>query len=64
MHAAAVILATVLLLMIGGVIFGLKDHVWAAESLKWLGGAFTFIVGVALGKGATPDKDGGEDETA
>lgn len=60
-HAAAVIFASVLLLAVNVVIFaqfiapeGNGD--WAERALTWLGNAFLFIVGVAIGKGGSDDR--------
>ncbi len=52
-HAAALILSMVLLLtMIALVFFGTGHHdaAWDDKAFSWLGGAFLFIAGVALGK--------------
>lgn len=59
-HAAAVVFATVLLLSVNVVIFlpmlcAGVDAGWAERALTWLGNAFLFIVGVAIGRGGRDD---------
>jgi hypothetical protein len=59
-HAAALILSFVLLMALFGVVitgFYLKETGWAERAFTWLGNAFLFIAGVAVGKGTGPDKD-------
>ena len=58
-HAAAVVLSIVLLLAIIALIFfGTSHHEgnWDEKAFSWLGGAFLFISGVALGKGGSDRK--------
>lgn len=50
-HAAALVLSLLLFLTIVGVIIFGDGHDWAKEVFRWLGGAFLFVTGVAIGKG-------------
>jgi len=63
-HAAALILSFVLLLAVFAVIgqgFYQGEHGWADKVFSWLGSAFLFVAGVAVGKGTTKEKEDGED---
>ena len=53
-HAAALILSTFLLFIIGVIIiigiFMDQNAIWMDRVFTWLGGAFLFVAGVAIGK--------------
>jgi peptidoglycan/LPS O-acetylase OafA/YrhL len=59
-HGAAVLLSILLFMLLVGVIvsgyYQPEGSEWAAQVFTWLGGAFLFVVGVAVGRGTT-DKD-------
>jgi hypothetical protein len=58
-HAAALVLSLVLLFaMIALIFIGTRHNnaAWDDKAFSWLGGAFLFITGLALGKGATGHK--------
>ena len=60
-HAAAMVLSLLLFLTIVGVlIFGGGTDL-AKEAFHWLGSAFLFVSGVALGKGGSEPKGGNDD---
>ncbi len=55
-YAAALVLATVLLLAIIALVFlgtlhGSED--WNSKAFSWLTGTFLFVAGIALGKGGS-----------
>jgi len=64
-HAAALILSMVLLIATIGIYaagFFVTDTTWAERAAQWLGSAFLFVAGVALGKAGSEGGDGsGED---
>jgi threonine/homoserine/homoserine lactone efflux protein len=60
-HAAALVLSLLLFFTIVGVaIFG-DGGDWAKEIFRWLGGAFLFVTGVAIGKSGG-DENSAKDE--
>lgn len=64
-HAAAIVLSIVLLLTIIGVIFigvASPDLAWKEKIFNWLGGAFLFVSGVALGGKSNQDSDKKSDD--
>jgi hypothetical protein len=50
-HAAALVLSLLLFATIVGVLIFGNGTEWAKEAFHWLGSAFLFVSGVALGKG-------------
>ncbi len=54
-HAAAIVLSMVLLIMIVGVLLRAsgQESAWNDKVFNWLGGAFLFVAGIALGKGGS-----------
>ena len=50
-HAAAIVLSLLLFLTIVGVLIFGNGGAWSVEAFRWLGGAFLFTAGVAIGKG-------------
>ena len=64
-HAAAVVFSLLLFTAIVGVlIFGLAatNAGWAEKAFNWLGSAFLFVAGVALGKGSSGNGKGHHDD--
>ena len=63
-HAAAIFLSFVLLVVIIILIFleffcGTPENLlWADKTFSWLTGTFLFVSGVALGKGSSPEGNG------
>ena len=59
-HAAAMVLSLLLFASIAVLlIFGMQ-HEWADKVFTWLGSAFLFVTGVAIGKGSG---NGGKEES-
>ena len=61
-HAAAVVFSLLLFFAIIGVLIFGDGGDWTKEVFRWLGGAFLFVAGVAIGKGhdaepGKPEKD-------
>lgn len=57
-HAAALVFSLILLITIISLVFvgmDAKNQPWADKTFSWLGGAFLFISGVALGKGTSQE---------
>jgi hypothetical protein len=50
-HAAAVVFSLLLFFAIIGVLIFGDGGAWTKEAFRWLGGAFLFVAGVAIGKG-------------
>lgn len=55
-HAAALVLSLLLFSTIVGVLIFGNGGEWAKEAFRWLGSAFLFVSGVALGKGGVEPK--------
>lgn len=58
-HAAAVAFSLILLILITAVIFvGMKESntAWVEKAFSWLGNAFLFVAGIALGGSSTDNK--------
>ena len=55
-HAAALVLALLLFIAIAGVLIFGDGNEWCREAFRWLGGAFLFVAGVAVGKGGEEPK--------
>jgi hypothetical protein len=54
-HAAALVFALILLIALLGIVvagFNTENAAWADKCFGWLGSAFLFVAGVALGKGS------------
>jgi arginine exporter protein ArgO len=58
-HAAAVVFSLLLFIAIMGVLIFGSGGEWTKEAFRWLGSAFLFVAGVAIGKGndAESNKD-------
>ena len=57
-HAAALVLSLLLFCTIVGVLIWGDGGEWAKEAFHWLGSAFLFVTGVALGKGGKEGSPG------
>lgn len=55
-HAAAMVLSLLLFASIGALLIFGMSYPWADKVFTWLGSAFLFVTGVAIGKGSAPDK--------
>ena len=57
-HAAAIVLSFVLLLIIVCVFVGAQgqENAWNDKVFNWVGGAFLFVAGIALGKSESQSK--------
>ena len=60
-HAAAMVLSLLLFITIVGVLVFGNGGDLAKEAFHWLGSAFLFVSGVALGKGGAEEKGEGGD---
>jgi len=59
-HAAALVFALILLIALLGIViagFHVENAAWADKCFGWLGSAFLFVAGVALGKSSSKRSD-------
>ncbi len=56
-HAAAIVLSMMIFMVIIGVLIFGEGNDWTKEVFRWLGGAFLFVAGIAIGKGSENGSD-------